>query len=560
MKKPSLKGRNPDKLPVRIYLVLCILFLLFLTYIGIAERPVSRAARQYARESALRDITRTQVKDDDAPAGRYDIYRFTLGTLGSEDLCLAFYTVHADVQVLLSGNVIYSYEASQDNVFGKTPGNSWHMIHLLSSDSGQSMEVRIFPVYRHLPKTRVLFTVGDRADIITREVMSSMPIIVLSMLLFFLSLALLLITFLPVFTGSREDQGRLRSLSVFCLLLGLWQLSDLRMNSLIFSSLNIFIGYLTLSCLILMPFVLISFIRSTIRRHTKAYRTAEYIFLLFAGLILVLQLLGIRDFRECLPVLHALIAAAIAVTVCFSFQDLQRSKNTPRLLVTILSFSAIVASTATDLFRFYQVDTDVHPFFTLLTMLFYLVFCYADYFLRLRRDAVYDKTTGLYNKNYCREKVGSSGAAAPGTVFYMFDLNGLKSVNDERGHEAGDLLIRSFADALKEAAKNLPGSFSGRFGGDEFILIFDSAQAGKEAEAQFLADLAAITEKKKEVLGFPIQYAYGKSSAEEFPGEPLEVLMRKADTAMYLAKKEWYSQPGHNRRRRQEDREQSERI
>ena len=299
MKKPSLKGRNPDKLPVRIYLVLCILFLLFLTYIGIAERPLSRAARQYARESALRDITRTQVKDDDAPAGRYDIYRFTLGTLGSEDLCLAFYTVHADVQVLLSGNVIYSYEASQDNVFGKTPGNSWHMIHLLSSDSGQSVEVRIFPVYRHLPKTRVLFTVGDRADIITREVMSSMPIIVLSMLLFFLSLALLLITFLPVFTGSREDQGRLRSLSVFCLLLGLWQLSDLRMNSLIFSSLNIFTGYLTLSCLVLMPFVLISFIRSTIRRHTKAYRTAEYIFLLFAGLILVLQLLGIRDFREC---------------------------------------------------------------------------------------------------------------------------------------------------------------------------------------------------------------------------------------------------------------------
>ncbi len=271
MKKPSLKGRNPDKLPV---------------------------TRQYARESALRDITRTQVKDDDAPAGRYDIYRFTLGTLGSEDLCLAFYTVHADVQVLLSGNVIYSYEASQDNVFGKTPGNSWHMIHLLSSDSGQSVEVRIFPVYRHLPKTRVLFTVGDRADIITREVMSSMPIIVLSMLLFFLSLALLLITFLPVFTGSREDQGRLRSLSVFCLLLGLWQLSDLRMNSLIFSSLNIFIGYLTLSCLILMPFVLISFIRSTIRRHTKAYRTAEYIFLLFAGLILVLQLLGRRSHRR----------------------------------------------------------------------------------------------------------------------------------------------------------------------------------------------------------------------------------------------------------------------
>lgn len=559
MKKLPFANRNIDRLPVRIYLLLVVFYLLFLVYIGAFERPLTQATRMYARESTLRDITKTQVADADAPAGYYTDYRFTIGTLPSEDLCLAFYTVHAQVQVLLSGNVIYRYSSAPGNVFGKTPGNSWHMVHLLSSDSGQSVEVRVFPVYRHLPNTEISFAVGKQSDIITREMLGSLPIVILSVFLIFLSLALFLVTFFPALSGSRKEQERLRCLSAFNILLGLWQLSDLRMNSLIFSSLNIFLSYLSLSCLILMPFVLISFLRGTIKLHTRMYRMAEYSSLIFAALLLLLQIAGIRDFRECLAALHVLIASAILISICLLVRDLLRERNTPRLIATILSFSAVIASAAVDLFRFYRVDTNVEFFFTLLSMLFYLVFCSVDYLLRLRRDAVYDKATGLYNKNSCHEKIGTAGAAAPNTVFYLFDVNGLKCVNDERGHETGDLMIRTFAGALGEAAKLLPGSFLGRFGGDEFILIFDGAQTGREAESAFLSHLSAIAEEKGGELGFPITYSFGRSSAEEFPGEPLEVLMRKADAAMYLAKSAWYAQPGHNRRRRREDPEKEQR-
>ncbi|MCB2508734.1 GGDEF domain-containing protein, partial [Listeria monocytogenes] len=57
------------------------------------------------------------------------------------------------------------------------------------------------------------------------------------------------------------------------------------------------------------------------------------------------------------------------------------------------------------------------------------------------------------------------------TCIVMCDVDGLKRVNDELGHDAGDDLLRAVADVLRRISEALPGATAARLGGDEFCVI-----------------------------------------------------------------------------------------
>ena len=57
----------------------------------------------------------------------------------------------------------------------------------------------------------------------------------------------------------------------------------------------------------------------------------------------------------------------------------------------------------------------------------------------------------------------------------VVDVNGLKRINDDRGHEAGDRALVHFAGLLAASAGLLPGSLAGRSGGDEFCVVIEGS-------------------------------------------------------------------------------------
>lgn len=91
----------------------------------------------------------------------------------------------------------------------------------------------------------------------------------------------------------------------------------------------------------------------------------------------------------------------------------------------------------------------------------------------LRELATTDALTGLANRRRVLEELETSLARASrsgetvGVV--MFDLDGFKKVNDERGHPAGDLILKKTAAALRGVVRQ--GDVLGRYGGDEFLLV-----------------------------------------------------------------------------------------
>jgi diguanylate cyclase (GGDEF)-like protein len=112
-----------------------------------------------------------------------------------------------------------------------------------------------------------------------------------------------------------------------------------------------------------------------------------------------------------------------------------------------------------------------------------------------------DTLTGLLNRRGIDEGLvriaGRSRRREEPLTILMIDLDRFKQVNDEHGHEAGDLVLKAFADCMREALRT--EDLYGRFGGDEFIVALMSheeeagaAAAGRLRAAASEADLSAI--------------------------------------------------------------------
>lgn len=115
----------------------------------------------------------------------------------------------------------------------------------------------------------------------------------------------------------------------------------------------------------------------------------------------------------------------------------------------------------------------------------------------------------------------------------MFDLNGLKAVNDKLGHIAGDELIKGFADVLKQSFRDR--DFVGRYGGDEFVaVIYDVDICGlAKVFDRVEENIKTFNTKKPELQ---LSYAHGYSFSNGRSGCTMKKLLSEADKNMYKNK------------------------
>lgn len=160
----------------------------------------------------------------------------------------------------------------------------------------------------------------------------------------------------------------------------------------------------------------------------------------------------------------------------------------------------------------------------------------------------HDVLTGLRNRAYYIEELNRLARKGPWPVAVVaVDLNGLKMVNDEQGHAAGDALLRRAGEVLAKAAEAWPGC-TARIGGDEFCVLLPDAD---ERVAQTLMErITSLQELGNQYYpGQPLRFAMGTAVARE--GESLEAAVHRADQAMYADKTRWYTAQKINRRQQQ---------
>ncbi len=159
---------------------------------------------------------------------------------------------------------------------------------------------------------------------------------------------------------------------------------------------------------------------------------------------------------------------------------------------------------------------------------------------KLRQVAEYDGLTGLANRNLFQDRLQQafySSEREDSLVSIMFlDLDGFKDINDTLGHDAGDILLQEVSQRLLNILRR--NDTIARFGGDEFVVLIGRSDDN--------CKICHVAQKIIEAIAEPyfildqeifVTVSIGIAEGTYWTNSPKK-LLKQADTALYLAKKE----------------------
>lgn len=141
-----------------------------------------------------------------------------------------------------------------------------------------------------------------------------------------------------------------------------------------------------------------------------------------------------------------------------------------------------------------------------------------------------DPLTGVYNRHYLRRQLDALCGRKEGSLhLIMVDADHFKSINDTLGHLVGDRVLIEIARRLQATLR--PTDVLARYGGEEFCVVIPNVDD--------IVAIALAERLRKAVIGSPIEdrevtVSIGLSRKVE--GEPISLLMERADQALYRSK------------------------
>ena len=516
--------------------MLCLILYPFVT--GAARGRETVSARQMPGYQILVPVSCNTLEDSSAPAGIRKEYTLYPVQMQEGENYLLFYQVHHYVEIYQNENLIYRLTPDQKTHLCNSPGCSWVIIPLQPEDIQEEFRVVLTPAYREVIDRTPEFLTGSRYAVFTKQIREDLPDILLSMLVLiagaiFITIALFCLLF-------RLYANNLLYLGLFSLCIGVWKFTVMRSASILFPKYPFLLSKLSLIMLPEGAVCFGMFIRYQIGHNRYRFtNTATTLCCIAAILQLLLQLTGITDLRESLPVSHVLIILTAIATAFTSASEYKNKKGGLRIRITLLCFLLCVIGLASDILLYYLTGTSNNILSTLAVFLVYIIIMGIMSILEMNHQAKTDFSTGLYNRNQCNELLQNEDVIREQTCLMIFDLNGLKKVNDTFGHEAGNTLIRCFAKLLQQQMPEQ--AFLGRYGGDEFIAIIKNCD--RSMVCGLLAKIADAAKQYNQTPGanIPLTYAAGYALSDECPGCTMAVLLEKADFDMYQNKRAFYN-------------------
>ncbi|MES2209638.1 MAG: GAF domain-containing protein [Chloroflexota bacterium] len=157
----------------------------------------------------------------------------------------------------------------------------------------------------------------------------------------------------------------------------------------------------------------------------------------------------------------------------------------------------------------------------------------------ITRQAETDDLTGLRNHRSFRQELAAAVAAARPFSLLMIDLDRFKLVNDNFGHEAGNLFLQRIAAAIVRASRDSDAVF--RYGGDEFVVLLPGTDAGHvglvaDRIRRAFAHVAGPTSEMRR-KGVHVDASAGVATYPTDGTTPDEILLA-ADRACFMVKRD----------------------
>ncbi len=150
-----------------------------------------------------------------------------------------------------------------------------------------------------------------------------------------------------------------------------------------------------------------------------------------------------------------------------------------------------------------------------------------------------DDLTSLYNRRGLmalgEQQLRLARRKKEKLLILFVDLDDLKKINDAQGHDAGNQAIMEAAELLKKCFRE--SDVVARLGGDEFIVLLDATDRARFAELADRLEEHVATTNRQPSRDYQLSLSFGTAEFDpDVPGT-LEELIKKADMAMYAAKR-----------------------
>lgn len=466
-------------------------------------------------------------------------------------------TRNCAISVYINGNLKYSYGEDILERRGLL-GSGIHFIPLDNNDKGGTIRIELTS-----GDFSGFSSIGDVALTEYRDSFSEFiddNLLFLVIGSFFILLGLFLVFIGGIFILMKLDVHDLLYLGILALCVGGWTASYHRLAVIYGGSMSesTRMEYL---CLMAGCVALLMFFRDSVMSMKNnsalkiSYRILMWTEILSYSVILILDLTSVIHMTSFLLFIQLCMCVEAVYILSLMIVLIRHGRKDGKII--LIAFSIFVACAGIDVLSYaasinwginaYS-DGRIASLGTVILVAFLICHFTLSIFTKYKDDhekevlyklAYSDELTKVYNRRYCERIMDELTEKKQHYTIFSFDLNNLKKINDNMGHQYGDALISGFANILKETFTE--DAIVGRMGGDEFIVLLDDKDIHSHDHSKEIKKYYEILERyNRQEENFQFSASYGYADMEEIKPVDGVVDSRKvyalADNRMYEMK------------------------
>jgi diguanylate cyclase len=482
---------------------------------------------------------------------RLDIKAFTpysISTILNEDFdskqFILIRTSLQDLTIELDGVIIYDQQLKKDQTLPPY-ASLWHIIEIPQDSNGSTLMITYHSPYRAMSGIINDIYYGSSVEL-HRHIISQFGFRLAIGLLVFLMGLLMMIS--SVFFFKQQKNSGQHYIGLFFALLSFWIIAESRMLQFITGS-QMIIGSLAYISLTLFPIPLAIYLKNYIvQKFKKPYQVIIVAFAIQFIVVYFAQLFGISDFFETVVISQILLMIGFFIAIYTLSYEAIKYQNKPAkialkfLLIILIFFLFELLNFILGNFIFISLFalTGVGLFVLLIFIGFTRNLIYrwkvsyrAEF---LENMAYHDVLTNAKNRRAFEEdfdKIFIDKIKVSKIRLVYFDFDDLKRINDLKGHQEGDQLLKSGFDCINKTFGKHGECY--RLGGDEFAcIIYDrSASAFENAAKELEVQFKNLTKH----LGFSSRISIGSTTFKNEDSKYSD-MMKRADEDMYRNKRD----------------------
>lgn len=461
-----------------------------------------------------------------------------------------FYRSHnMYTKVFLEDELIYE----TDNTYSdRPPGTRWNLVKIHPEQVGQILKLQITAAYSGDSPTLDNIYWGDRAAIILSIMQQKVWAILTCIAICLVGFVMLILDIFLNYGNKTKNHG-ICCLGIFSICIGGWSLIETNVLQLLVGDTQILQSIDNLLLILcVMPLILYANWTYDIFKY-RFVRLYCIIHILYLVACIILPIAGVTDWHGLLPIARVFIGINAIGFITFAIRNnwsliVSQKMRSPVAFFQLAGVFSICISAVLELLRF-NVSGAMDRAMVLRFGLLLFILCFAISSLvqayklilqgmeydNVRKLAYSDALTQLGNHVAYLERLEEcveKHISQLGIVY--LDVNNLKKVNDEYGHEEGNVLIRTAADVIKNSFSSYGRVY--RIGGDEFCVLLDQnpEEGYEQGIDEFRNQIKAVNESGDYI--FHLQIAHGFACCEADSMKTVKNAVNTADENMYRDK------------------------